>query len=296
MEIPKIKSGREKFSILEGAEYLGWKVDDIIYLAGMGKLTIYVQAENWTAKSIYEIDHNVAEKLGISIKYPAKPRDLLKAVKSAKRNPDSPKDIDLAFIVTGRNPLSESNSPYSKDLLDYNDSFLSDEKVTVGIRTIYERVGKHQGYYEDSWSGLQPIATKSIYSFSKNPDLTKIELDFNKMLFLPSISVERFFCPDPDVLLKDAIKDGKLYVYKTHLERLISNENKLQKKELPNKKGSRPQTLERYADWQRRAVEKIKINPALSAYAVAELIHADLEREKSKYVRSVDAIRQHINI
>lgn len=166
----------------------------------------------------------------------------------------------------------------------------TNQQITVGNHTIYREFSPF------ALSGLQPISVRSIMNYRNGSASAKIAVDIHKVLKSSDDTKEYLFYPSPDILIQDALNDGKLFVMKADILKMASNNSTSKQDEVPNKKGSRTQTLERYADWQKRADDKIKKNPALSTYAVAELIHADLEREKSKLIRSVDAIRQHIKI
>jgi hypothetical protein len=59
-------------------------------------------------------------------------------------------------------------------------------------------------------------------------------------------------------------------------------------------RGARAKTLERYADWQRRADEKWAKNPTRKNPQIANSIEEDLLKEKSPHYAAANTIRQHI--
>jgi hypothetical protein len=275
-------SERQELSIVEALKLINGKCDDptyidkdLIYKAAIGELTIYVLTDNWSAQYIYDIEKS-------------------KVVS----------DWKLRFTAPEHPPF-----PDSKDREEYKRQTQAQvnwpgvQEVIYGNRTGYGRKGAHEDLYGLRMSGYKPIAAETFKRFYEGDVSSKIELNLSKSLELKDNTKEYFFCPDPEVLLQDAIKNDKLFVMKADLLRVFPNEasatDDAKTKVAASKKtikGPRPATLVRYADWQRRADEKIKKNPALSAYAVAEAIRTDLESEDSKNIRSVDAIRQHIKI
>jgi hypothetical protein len=166
------------------------------------------------------------------------------------------------------------------------------------------KVSKEYNRY--SLFGMQPIAS-SVFEMKKSDRaLTNIELDVGKILTGKNgkIFFQILLIKDPSVTLQDALDDDdKLFVMKSDLQKMLSEESSAaavaKPKGIAGKKtvkGPRHGTLERYADWQRRAEEKKSKDPKQKKPFISDSISRDLLKEKSEYYAKANTIRQHIKI
>lgn len=178
-------------------QYDDCTAEDLFQAAADGDLTIYVLADNWNAESVYEID--TTKVLG-----------------------------DLSITFTGTPPPalpdSEDEEEFERQYQAWHNG-KDKQDTTIGNVTFYGRNGTYRELYKYTRSGFQPISAKTIIDYRKGDVSSKIELDLNRILNLSDDTKERFFCPDPQVLLQDALNSGMLFVMKDDLTRLISNES-----------------------------------------------------------------------
>lgn len=50
---------RDYYSLTDAAKHLEYEIADLIYLAADGKIPLYVIADHWEAKSVYQYDHSI---------------------------------------------------------------------------------------------------------------------------------------------------------------------------------------------------------------------------------------------
>lgn len=158
-------------------------------------------------------------------------------------------------------------------------------------------------FYRYTLFGYQPITSRTFETNKINRDTEYIEIETGKSLDGKSILFNQLLILTHPITLQEALDDRKLYVMKSDVEEMLIEESSAPVVAKPKVsaskktiKGRRKATDECYAEWQRRANEKIKNNPTLSKYAVAKLIYKDLSHENSSFLRSIDNIRQHIKI
>lgn len=283
----KFQWKRPELSIAEVREQYDCTVEDIFHEAAIGELTLYVKTEAWKVGAICSINPVILSTFPES-KHIIKAEDfeaIFPEFKDIKSKDDIAEKADMALKRASEEMVN--NLP--------TDGF--QEITKCGLLTFYPSNGIYRAIYNSPILGFQPISATAVAMYRNGMGGLGIFLKLINDFGIADNSMEEFvIIPNPFFDVKEALNNDMLFVMKADLQKLVSNETTLLKSEVPNKKASRQQTLERYADWQKRADDKIKKNPALSTYAVAELIHADLEREKSKLIRSVNAIRQHIKI
>ncbi len=214
MAIIKSGSERPELSIAEAAEQLHWAEADLIYYAAEGKLTFYILANKWVADRIYEINN-------------------------------SKEDSNIKIAFTGPLPPPV---PSSKDSEEFEREYQAWEKgkdcqdMTCGNKTYYAKNGAYRDLYKLTLSGYQPIAKHTFFKYRDGTTSENIEILFNEKLNLTKNVVEYYFCPTPEILLIDAINDGKLFVKKADLQTLASN-NSLHPDDVKPKDGVHRNTL-----------------------------------------------------
>lgn len=191
----KFKSKRPELSIAEVLDQYECTVDDLFHLASIGELTIHVLADDWKAHKIYSVDNS--------------------------------KEItELSVVHTGSTPSpvpnSENHEEFELQYQAWKDNH-NCQNVTIGKFTFYGRQGEFRVLYDRTWPGLQPIAAKTFIEYRKNSASSIIELQLDGILNSSDNTINYFLCSDPEVLLQDALKDGKLFVMKTDMQKLVAN-------------------------------------------------------------------------
>lgn len=176
------------YSIAEAAELSGGKVDDLIYAAADGRLQIYVRANSWTASRIYM--------------------------------------TGSAQSLDGLIRVHRSTGPQSSLL---NDDETTDQvDMTIGSKTFFGREGPSREVYRVPMDGRKPVASHCFGEFRRDPETAEIEIDFSKAQNLPNKDGALYFCPDPPLLVSDALKQGKLVVMADDLNKMLGQESGIQ--------------------------------------------------------------------
>ena len=203
MDTNDCPSEREYLSVAEGLNLINDKnigstyvVDDLIYKAAIGQLIIYVLTNDWSASQIYEIDHS-------------KPNTDLKIRFTGPKEPPFPNSKDMEELE--RQTLAYKN-------------WVGTQDAVYGNRTIYGQRGQNVGFYALRMSSHKPIAAITFKKFYEGDFSSKIELNLGKILNSTDSTKEYYFCPDLEVLLQDALDDGKLYVKRHELQNVFPSE------------------------------------------------------------------------
>lgn len=195
---------RQELSIIEALKLINGKGDDqiyidkdLIYKAAIGELTIYVLTDNWSAEYIYQIDNS-------------------KVVT----------DWEYHFTGPEQPPFPDSKDPEEyKRQTQALENFPGIQEIICGNLTGYGRKGAHEYFYALRMSGYKPIVAETFKRFYEGKLASKIELNLSKIMKLKGDTKEYFFCPDPEVLLQDALERDQLFVMKADLHRVFPNES-----------------------------------------------------------------------
>lgn len=188
----KFQSKRPYLSLSEAIKEYECTVDDLLYEASIGDLTIYVLADNWLAEQIYEAD-------------PTKDVSSLLVTYSGPQRAPIPDSYD-----------EEEFERQYQAFINSKDR----EDISIGMYTFYGSRGIYRVLYERQWTGHQPIAVETLLKYRKGATATSIEIDVNKSLKLNNEAVERLMKPKSEFRFLDALNDGKLFVMKADMDRL----------------------------------------------------------------------------
>ena len=184
----KLNLRREELSIAEVIEQYDCTIDDLFYGAEIGELPIYLLTGGWTVELICSI------KQGSPI---------YKEVKNVDEY------INKALKMT-----EEYENP---------DNFPTDnfqKIVTNGIFTYYPNNGKYRALYIPPIYGLIALSQHTITEYRHGVD-PGIFLKLNDFIGISKNTTDEFvMIPDRQVLVKDALTDGKLFVKREDLNRL----------------------------------------------------------------------------
>lgn len=174
------------YSLAEAAELAGKRVDDLIYAAADGRLQIYVRANRWAASCVYQI--------------------------SSAQSPGG------SFRVERSPVCSRSTGVNDAETVDHLD-------ITTGRKTIFGRQGPTKSVYQLERDGLNPVASHCFREYHRDPENAQIEIDLNKALHTPNKDVILYFCPDPPLLVSEALQQGKLAVMGSDLNEMLGQDN-----------------------------------------------------------------------
>lgn len=195
MDKIKFKSGRPELTIAEAAEIYGCSVEDLIYEAEIGTLSIYTKPSQWELKLI------------ASIKTP-EPKSDTDSIEHMKQRYEQMLNIDKYF-----DQLADDASGETVSASTFGGEF-----------TIYPNNNLNQLNYIQSLNGIKPISelTMRYYRLGLDAD---IFLKLNDLVGISKNSTESFFLITlPFVRFIDALNDGKLFVMKAELLKLVSND------------------------------------------------------------------------
>lgn len=195
----RLITGRPMLTIDEAIQMGKCNVADLFYKAEIGELTIYVIADGWKVGRIYEIDHSI--KLDIN-----KPRAYFRSPDLSKLPQPDSAEFDAVSDALFR----------QQSQLESNQDFIVGNKILYGSLNGFRKVF-------DYIADQQPIAAKTFKEYRISPEKAEITLDLNRILELkiPDKVHERFICPEPAVLVQDALLNGKLVVMAAELRPLI---------------------------------------------------------------------------
>ena len=176
----------EGLKLINGDNDAAYTLDDLIFKASTGQLTIYALAHNWNASKIYQIDNS-------------KPNTDLKIRLTGPERPPLPQSTDPAEFERQKQAFENSSGV---------------QDMVYGNRTVFGKSGSSGSLYALHQSGYKPIAAITFKQYYEGNTSAKIELNLSEILELTDGTKEFFFCSDPAVLLQEAIDKGKLYVTK----------------------------------------------------------------------------------
>lgn len=189
----KVVLHRPYYSLREVEELTAYKVLDLLHMAAEGKLLISVIADGWLASRVYEIDHSIdIEENGFSVSY------------RGPEVPDFPTGDDENFV----DKVVEWQHGQER------------QDVVVHNLVSYGRRGLNGWWYGLNPEGPATVAASSIAEFLIRPDTAHIEIDINTWKNIADPFHQRFFRPDPEVLVKDALQADRLVLLTADLERL----------------------------------------------------------------------------
>lgn len=203
MNAIKFKSGRPELTIAEAAEIYGCTVEDLIYEAEIGTLSIYTKPSQWELKLI------------ASIKTP-EPKSDTDSIEHIKQRYEQMLNIDKCFdqLVDDASGETVSASTFG------------------GEFTIYPNNNFNRLNYIQSLNGVKPISEITMHYYRLGLD-ADIFLKLNDLVGISKNSTESFFLITlPFVRFIDALNDGKLLVMKAELLKLVSDDAK---NEVPSK-------------------------------------------------------------
>jgi len=303
--VDKIKfiSNRPELSLNEVLDQYECTVADLFHVAANGDLTIYYQAPStWKAKyvcssnqifirSMLGMENELSEhEFNYFLEMCPELKDIISRLNNGQNEDEIADEVAKAI-----NRFSDK-----VDLYNGLPPAGFQEVFSIGPFTYYPDKGRYRALFISPLVGLSPVSPITIQQYRNGID-KEIWLKLSDSIGISDNSNEEYFVmTEPTITITAALKANKLFVIKEDIRLLLSQDSQDHPTAKPKisgvAKGTRASTLERYADWQSRADEKIKKYPSLSAYAVAESIYKDLQGEGSKFLRSVDAIRQHIKI
>lgn len=191
-----LRFGVPEIVIGEAIEIIGCKVDDLFHMASNDDLTIYLLADHYKTKEIYAIDHS--------------------------------KSWTDQLFFTGPEPppyaTSHNSEEYERQMQAHEDG-LERRNKTKGKMTVYGRQTEFKYLYEKQWKGCQPIAVETFKDFCEGSGPAKIQFDLNRILKWEVTGIDHCVRLDPEIHVKEALYDGKLFVMKTDLLPMLSDEN-----------------------------------------------------------------------
>lgn len=189
----KVVLHRPYYSLSEAEELTDYKVLDLIHMAARGELQVCVNADGWLASRVYEIDHSIdIEGEGFSVAY---------------RGPDVPEFPDGDGEDCVDKLIEWQHGQERRDLVVHN-------------IVCYGRRGANGWWYGLNPKGPATVAASSLAEYLIKPDTAHIEIDINTWKNIADPVHQRFFRPDPEVLVKDALQTGRLVLLTADLERL----------------------------------------------------------------------------
>lgn len=189
----KVELLRDWYSLAEAAAMADKQPDDLLHMAKRGELQICVIAGGWSASRVYEIDHSIdVERDGFSISY---------------RGPDAPE------FPTG------DDESFADKVIEWQHGQERQDAVVHNLVS-YGRRGQNGWWYDMNPKGPAVVAASSIAEYLVKPDTAHIEIDINTWKNIADPVHQRFFRPDPEVLVKDALQTDRLVLLKADLERL----------------------------------------------------------------------------
>lgn len=240
----KLLWGKPEVTLDEAVEFMGCKLEDLIYLAATDELDIYILANDWNTTCIQQKDR--------SWRY-------------------------SEWLNSFTGPLAPPNADQKKESARQIEGLLNScgQDVTDGGCTSYGRRGVYGHFYLVTWHGYQPIAAETFREYREGA-VSPVYLNFNRILKRSDSTIDRYLCTDPEVILQDALKDSKLFVMKVDLLKLLSQESADTNDAIDDKPLS---TRERNTFLHIiRALGKIAELP-VEPYAAADLILTELTDE-----------------
>jgi len=178
-------NARLALKIDEASEPSNSALDDILHLAELGKLVVYVAASRWRARRVTEIDHSI-------IKSHVPPTVYLRG--PALSEIPSIDDKDFEEKCKRRIRLEQAQDIICGNVIEYG------------------RYGSLKNVYELMFIGLQPISARTFQEYRVNPDSTEILLDLNRSIGISGNNRERLVYPNPKTLVSDALVNRSLFV------------------------------------------------------------------------------------
>ena len=275
MDKNKSNSRRPEIGVLEAVGIYYPSIEDLIYEAANGMLSIYIKPFEWEIKLI------------ASRKVPA-PKTKEERIELIKKRHDYMTHIER----------------YLDDLVNE----ISEETVSVstfdGQFTIYPNNSLNRLNYIQPLMGFIPISDVTISDFRDGLEDT-IFLKLNDLVGISENSSASFyFITLPFVSFIDALNDGKLYVMKADVQRIFHSETSASDEvksqigtEKKKVKGQKPETSARYQKWNEMAVAVVKKNPNLKTdLAVAGAIHRVVAKGPREFYGSIRTIREYISL
>jgi hypothetical protein len=201
----KVELHRDWYPLSEVAEIAGLKVDDLIHLAMMMKLPIYIWADNWRPVEIFEVDNSDKFEINRLIRLASQPHGAAN------------KEVNQTVIE-----IPISNDP---------------RKSVFGNITKHERDGHFARLYTTQIAGFVRVARYCFGGYLFDPNTVQVFLDISALRLpeqLTNDGDELIVKIHKEILLQDALNEGKLVVMRGDLQRLISGDEYLPDDEKPD--------------------------------------------------------------
>jgi|GEM_PF-3415695 len=196
---------RDYYPLAKAAELLDCEDNDLIHLAANGGVQLFVLADNWVAKRIYQYDYSIVPGDDL--------QTYLKPIYRGPTPPEKPDAHDPDYAVKN-----------AKWFLNHDC-----QDIAIGNMVDYRKHGKYRIMYEMTFDGPVPVAKKCFEEYRIRPETAKIEIDMYRYCLsrhwdAAGEAQNMFLIPENEPLVQDAFNSGELVVLTENIKRLQEGE------------------------------------------------------------------------